>query len=162
LSAKVGLGLETIGDPIANLDCFRPGDQLEALIQTLEDAMTPHTVDEYIAGFPSDVARILTQIRATVRSAAPGAKEKISYNMPTFWSGKGIIHFGAFKGHIGIYPPVREPDLAERVAPYRGEKGNLRLPLDQPIPYDLIADIVKARVMRPASSGSKRASRQAV
>ena len=110
--------------------------------------MTAQTIDEYIAGFPSDVARILAQIRETVRSAAPGAKEKISYNMPTFWSGKDIIHFGAFKGHIGLYPPVREPDLAERVAPYRGEKGNLRLPLDQPIPYDLIADIVKARVAR--------------
>lgn len=120
----------------------------------------PHTIDEYISGFPADVARILAQIRETVRSAAPDAKERMSYKMPTFWLGKDIVHFGAFKGHIGIYPPVREPDLADRVAPYRGEKGNLRLPLNQPIPYELIADIVKARIMRSKTpSSGKRASR---
>lgn len=66
--------------------------------------------------------------------------------MPTFALDRDIIHFGAFKGHIGLYPPVREQELQSRALPYRGEKGNLRFPLDQPIPHDLIADIVKARV----------------
>jgi uncharacterized protein YdhG (YjbR/CyaY superfamily) len=66
---------------------------------------------------------------------------------------KDIVHFGAFKGHIGLYPPVREPDLQSRTLAYRGEKGNLRFPLDQPIPYDLIADIVKARVEKARRKG---------
>ncbi len=105
------------------------------------------TIDGYISRFPPEVAAILSRIRETVRSAAPDAVETISYGMPTFWLGKDILHFGAFKGHIGIYPPVRDADLLARVAPYQGEKGNLRLPLDQPIPYALIADIVKARSM---------------
>ena len=109
---------------------------------------TPRTIDEYISGFPAEVAQVLTRIRQTVRSVAPDAIEKISYGMPTFWLRRDILHFGAFKEHVGIYPPVRDADLADRIAPYRGEKGNLRLPLDQPIPYQLIADIVKARVMR--------------
>jgi len=108
----------------------------------------PPTIDDYISGFPAEVAQVLTRIRQTVRSVAPDATERISYGMPTFWLRKDILHFGAFKEHIGIYPPVRDADLADRVAPYRGEKGNLRFPLDQPIPYELIADIVKARVMR--------------
>ncbi len=106
------------------------------------------TIDAYILRFPPEVAEVLSRIRQTVRSVAPDAVETISYGIPTFRLGKDIIHFGAFKGHIGIYPPVRDANLAARVAPYRGEKGNLRLPLDQPIPYALIADIVKAQVMR--------------
>jgi len=107
----------------------------------------PLTIDDYIAGLPVDTAKIIAEIRETVRAAAPRATETMAYKMPTFRLGKDLIHFAAFKGHIGIYPPVRDPDLAARVAPYRGEKGNLRVPLDQPIPHDLIADIVRARVM---------------
>jgi uncharacterized protein YdhG (YjbR/CyaY superfamily) len=66
--------------------------------------------------------------------------------MPTYRLDRDIVHVGAFKEHIGFYPPVREAELQSRIRPYRGEKGNLRFPLDQPIPYDLIADIVTARV----------------
>jgi uncharacterized protein YdhG (YjbR/CyaY superfamily) len=113
---------------------------------------TPRTVDEYITGFPAEVAQVLSLIRATVRSVAPDALEKMSYGMPTLCLKKDILHFGAFKDHIGIYPPVRDPDLADRIGRYRGEKGNLRFPLDQPIPYDLIADIVKARAAIARSS----------
>jgi uncharacterized protein YdhG (YjbR/CyaY superfamily) len=121
----------------------------------------PRTIDEYISSFPADVAGVLTQIREIVKSVAPDAKEKMSYNMPTFRTERDIIHFGAFKGHIGIYPPVREAEFADRVAPYRGEKGNLRLSLDRPIPYDLIADIVKARVVHGlARKGSGHSGRQ--
>jgi uncharacterized protein YdhG (YjbR/CyaY superfamily) len=109
---------------------------------------TAESMDDYISRFAPDVAEVLSRIRQTVRSAAPNAVETISYGMPTFRLDKAILHFGVFKGHIGIYPPVREADLSERAAPYRGEKGNLRLPLDQPIPYALIADIVKARIVR--------------
>ena len=106
----------------------------------------PATIDEYIAARPPEVRAILEQIRSTVRRAAPNAKEKISYGMPTFVLGKVLIHFGGFKDHIGLFPPVKDEELLPETRPYAGEKGNLRFPLDQPIPYDLIGRIVKARV----------------
>lgn len=107
---------------------------------------SPSTIDDYILGFPEPVQEVLRKVRETIRCAAPDATEKISYKMPTFRQGRDIVHFGAFKTHIGLFPPVRDPDLQDRVAPYRGEKGNLRFSLDQPVPYELIADIVKRRV----------------
>ena len=106
----------------------------------------PATVDNYIESRPPPVRAILRKIQATVRGVAPGATERLSYNMPTFFLGRVLVHYGAFKGHIGLFPPVRDPELQEKVAPYRGEKGNLRSPLDQPIPYDLIGEIVARRV----------------
>jgi uncharacterized protein YdhG (YjbR/CyaY superfamily) len=106
----------------------------------------PVTIDDYIAAFPPDVQQVLKRIRDTVRAAAPTAVERMSYGMPTFAMRKVIVHFGAFKAHIGLYPPVRNPELQARLRPYQGDKGNLRFPLDKPIPYDLIAEIVRARV----------------
>jgi uncharacterized protein YdhG (YjbR/CyaY superfamily) len=108
----------------------------------------PGTIDDYISGFPQEVAEVLSRIRSTIRSVAPGAVETMRYGMPTFRLNRDIVHFGAFKHHIGLYPPVRDPELASRIAPYRGEKGNLRFRLDHPIPYELIADIVSARARR--------------
>lgn len=106
----------------------------------------PATVDDYIAGFSPEVRLILQRVRETIRDAAPEAAERLSYRMPTFFQGRVLVHFGAFKDHIGLYPPVREPGLQDRVARYCGEKGNLKFPLSEPIPYDLIRDIVTARV----------------
>jgi len=83
------------------------------------------------------------------------ATERISYGIPSLYLDGVIVHFGAFKGHIGLYPPVRDPELANRIAIYRGEKGNLRFPLDRPIPYDLIGDIVKSRVKAREAKRSK-------
>jgi uncharacterized protein YdhG (YjbR/CyaY superfamily) len=103
-------------------------------------------VDDYIAAFPDEIQTILQTIRATIRNAAPEATERISYNMPTFRLKRDIVHFGAFKTHIGLFPPVREPELQALTQDYRGEKGNLRFPLDRPIPYALIGKIVQARV----------------
>ncbi len=111
------------------------------------------TVEAYIAGCPVEVQPVLRAIRETVRQAAPLAVEKIGYGMPTFAQGRVIVHFGAFKGHIGLFPPVREPDLLDRARPYAGKKGNLRFPLDQPIPHDLIADIVRRRVEQVGGRG---------
>jgi uncharacterized protein YdhG (YjbR/CyaY superfamily) len=109
--------------------------------------MTPKTIDEYIAAFSPEVQSILQKIRATVRRAAPNAEEKISYQLPTFALKGNLVHFGAFKKHIGFYPPVRgDKKLMEELSIYEGEKGNLRFPLDKPIPYALISRIVKARV----------------
>ena len=117
----------------------------------------PAAVDAYIAACPPEVRKILKAIRVTIRKAAPGVEERISYRMPTFRLDRDIVHLGAFKEHIGFFPPVRDAELQSRIRPYRGEKGNLRFPLDQPIPYDLIADIVTARAEQArARSAAKR------
>jgi uncharacterized protein YdhG (YjbR/CyaY superfamily) len=106
----------------------------------------PTTIDEYIALQPREVQAILHKIRATIRKAAPRAAEAISYRIPTFVLNGPLVYFGAFKNHIGLYPPVRDPILRRDTSAYEGEKGNLRFPLDEPIPYELIARIVKVRV----------------
>jgi uncharacterized protein YdhG (YjbR/CyaY superfamily) len=112
---------------------------------------TPTTIDEYIAAFPSDVQSILDKIRATIRAAAPEAEEKISYKMPAFYMNGDLIYFAVFKNHIGIFPPVRgNKKLNNEIARYRGEKGNLRFPLDEAIPYALIKRVVRFRIKEHA------------
>jgi uncharacterized protein YdhG (YjbR/CyaY superfamily) len=108
---------------------------------------TPNNIDEYIAAFSPQVQAILERIRMTIHDAAPDAQETISYYMPAFTRNGIVVYFAAFKNHIGLYPPVSgDAKLEKAIAPYAGEKGNLRFPLDQPIPYDLIERIVKLRV----------------
>lgn len=123
----------------------------------------PETVDAYIARCPPNVRSILERIRRIVRRAVPDAEERISYRMPTFtWNGV-LLHVAAFTNHIGLFPPVRGDARIERAAaPYAGPKGNLRFPLDEPIPYALIERIAKLRVKqnRAKSSGSKTARRR--
>lgn len=106
----------------------------------------PKTIDEYIALFAPEVQRVLKRIRATIKKAAPKAMEKISYQIPAFMQQGVLVYFGAFKKHIGMFPPVRDEKLRREVSAYAGEKGNLQFPLDQPIPYALITKIVKARL----------------
>jgi uncharacterized protein YdhG (YjbR/CyaY superfamily) len=107
----------------------------------------PKNIDEYIAAFSPEVRAILEKIRLTVQKAAPGARETISYNMPAFTMNGVLLYFAAFKKHIGLYPPVKgAPGLEKAIAVYRGPKGNLQFPLDQPMPYGLIERIVKTRV----------------
>jgi uncharacterized protein YdhG (YjbR/CyaY superfamily) len=107
----------------------------------------PKDIDEYIASFSPEVRAILKRIRLTIRQAAPDAQETISYKMPAFAQDGILVYFAAFKKHIGLYPPVSgDAKLEKAIAPYAGEKGNLRFPLDQPIPYELIEKIVKLRV----------------
>ena len=119
------------------------------------------TIREYIAGFPPEVRSILEKIRTTVRKAAPGATEKISYQIPSFNLRGPLVYFGAFKNHIGFYPPVREEKLKREASLYAGEKGNLRFPLDRPIPYALIRRIVKSRVRENENrEGSRQAKRR--
>jgi uncharacterized protein YdhG (YjbR/CyaY superfamily) len=118
----------------------------------------PQSIDEYIATFPPAVQAILEKIRLTIGNAAPGAQETISYLMPAFTLNGVLVYFAAFKNHIGLYPPVRgDASLERAIAPYAGEKGNLRFPLDQPIPYDLIERIVRLRVQQNvAKAAAKR------
>jgi|GEM_PF-611950 uncharacterized protein YdhG (YjbR/CyaY superfamily) len=123
--------------------------------------MTPGFA-EYGAAFPLRVQMILKKIRATVISAAPHAQELISYRMPAFAQDGILVYFAAFKGHIGLYPPVSgDARLEKRLAVYAGPKGNLRFPLDQPIPYDLIRRIVLLRVKQNlAKAAARKRARQ--
>ena len=107
----------------------------------------PKDIDEYIASFPDDIREILGKIRLTIRKAAPDAEEAIKYQMPTFTLKGNLVYFAAFKKHIGFFPPVTgDEKFKNEISAYAGPKGNLRFPLDQPIPYALISRIVKFRV----------------
>ena len=104
-------------------------------------------IDEYIATFPKETQKILEEIRATIKAAAPAAEEKISYQMPTFYLNGNLIHFAAFKNHIGIYPtPSGTQAFKDEISMYQGAKGSIRLPIDEPMPLALIGRIVKFRV----------------
>jgi uncharacterized protein YdhG (YjbR/CyaY superfamily) len=110
------------------------------------DQPAARNIDEYIAGFPRDVQQILQKIRTTIRRAAPQAEEAISYQMPTFRLEGNLVHFAAFKNHIGLYPtPSGTEKFREELSPYQTGKGSIRFPLDKPIPYGLIGRIVKFR-----------------
>jgi uncharacterized protein YdhG (YjbR/CyaY superfamily) len=107
----------------------------------------PTTIDEYIALFPKDIQAILEKIRATIKKAAPAAQETINYQMPTFTLHGNLVHFAAFKSHIGFYPtPSGIENFKKELSSYEGAKGSVRFPLDKPIPYALIGKIVKFRV----------------
>jgi len=110
---------------------------------------SPKDIDDYIAGFPADVQKILRKIRATIRKAAPAAEEAIKYQIPTFVLNGNLISFAAYKAHIGLYPAPRgAKELKNELAAYEGGKGTLRFPLDEPIPFDLISRVVKYRVKK--------------
>ena len=124
-------------------------------------AAVPTTVDEYIAAFPPEVRRILQRVRRVARAAAPEAREVISYRMPALKQNGVLVYFAAFKNHIGLYPPVKgDADIAKAIAPYAGEKGNLRFPFDEPIPYDLIARITALRLKQDLAKAAPKRARK--
>jgi uncharacterized protein YdhG (YjbR/CyaY superfamily) len=109
--------------------------------------LTPRDIDEYIAGFPSDIQQILEEIRMTIRKAAPDAEETIKYQMPTFTLEGNLVHFAAYKKHIGFYPvPRGNESFKAELSAYEGEKSTVRFPIDKPVPLDLIGRIVRFRV----------------
>jgi uncharacterized protein YdhG (YjbR/CyaY superfamily) len=105
------------------------------------------TIDEYIKTFPPEIQSILEKMRLTIRKAAPEATEAISYRMPTFKLNGNLVHFAAYKQHIGFYPtPSGIEAFKTELSPYEGARGSVRFPLDKPIPFDLVARIVIFRV----------------
>ncbi len=104
------------------------------------------TVDEYILQFDKDIRQILQQIRQCIKEAAPEAAEKISYQMPTFTLYGNLVHFAAYKKHIGFYPaPSGIEAFKDELSGYKGAKGSVQFPVDRPMPFDLISRIVKFR-----------------
>ncbi len=117
----------------------------------------PDNIDEYISGFPVEIQEILTTIREIVRQEAPQAEERIRYRMPTFYLHGNLVHFAAFKNHIGIYPtPAGIEEFAEELSPYRTSKGAIQFPLNRPIPFGLIRKIVAFRVKQNLAGANLR------
>ncbi|MGI6758497.1 MAG: iron chaperone [Bacilli bacterium] len=107
----------------------------------------PKNIDDYIKGFSTEIQEKLQSIRKTIAEAAPEAIEKISYQMPTFYFHGNLVHFAAFKNHIGFYPaPSGIANFSDELLDYKTSKGAVQFPLDKPIPFDLISKIVKFRV----------------
>ncbi|MCK6077475.1 iron chaperone [Paenibacillus silvae] len=104
-------------------------------------------VDEYIAAFPAEVQQKLQRLREMIREAAPLAEEKISYKMPTYAQHGNLVHFAAYKNHIGFYPAASGIlAFKEQLSRFKGAKGSVQFPLDEPLPEDLIRQIVEFRV----------------
>jgi uncharacterized protein YdhG (YjbR/CyaY superfamily) len=108
----------------------------------------PETIDEYIAAFPQDVQKLLEEIRTTIKQAAPDATEAISYAIPTFkLKGKNLVHFAAFKNHIGFYAtPTGHEAFEKELRQYKQGKGSVQFLLNEPMPLKLITRIVEYRV----------------
>ena len=112
-----------------------------------EKKTIPNSMDEYIKQFPTEIQELLQNIRKVIKEAAPEAQEKISYQMPTFDLHGNLVHFAAYKNHIGFYPaPSGIEAFKEELSLYKGAKGSVQFPLDKPMPYELISKIVKFRV----------------
>lgn len=107
----------------------------------------PTTIDEYIADFPKDIQKLLEQVRTTIKKAAPDAKEKIGYGIPTFTLNGNLVHFGGYQNHIGFYAtPNGHEAFKKELSVYKQGKGSVQFPIDEPLPLDLISRIVKFRV----------------
>jgi uncharacterized protein YdhG (YjbR/CyaY superfamily) len=121
----------------------------------------PSNIDDYIASFPRDVQAVLNEIRNTIQKAAPDAEEAIKYRIPTFVLNGNLVHFAAFKKHIGFYPaPSGVEAFKQQLSRYEGAKGSVQFPIDKPMPLKLIERIVKfrAKEARTKSAAKKKAT----
>ena len=117
------------------------------------------TIDEYIDTFPEDVRKILNELRQTIREVAPEAEETINYQMPTFTLNGNLVHFAAFQNHIGFYPtPSGIEAFKDELAAYKGAKGSVQFPMDEPLPLPLIRKIVEYRVKENLKRKPKKKS----
>ncbi|WP_088043100.1 iron chaperone [Bacillus sp. EAC] len=108
---------------------------------------TFNSIDEYIVQFPQEVQEILNTLRNVIKETVPEAVEKISYQMPAFALHKNLVHFAAYKNHIGFYPGASGiANFKNELSAYKGAKGSVQFPIGKPLPYDLIKEIVKFRV----------------
>lgn len=111
------------------------------------DTPEPKSIDEYVAAFPPAVRRVLEEVRETIREAAPGAAEAIRYRMPTFTLNGNMVHFAAYARHVGFYPaPSAIEKFGRELSAWKGAKGSVQFPLDEPMPLALIGRIVRFRV----------------
>jgi len=115
------------------------------------------SIDDYISHFPEDVQNILRKTRQVIRAAAPEAEEKISYQMPTFYLHGNLVHFAAYKNHIGFYPaPSGIEAFKTDLSVYKGAKGSVQFPINEPMPLELIKKIVEFRVKENIEKHKKK------
>jgi uncharacterized protein YdhG (YjbR/CyaY superfamily) len=120
-----------------------------------------NSIDEYIATFPEETQKILEDLRATIKAAAPDADERISYQMPTFALEGNLVHFAAWKNHIGFYPTSSGTQAFKKeLSIYKGAKGSVKFPIDKPLPLKLISRIVKFRVAENQKKAGTKSSRR--
>ena len=124
----------------------------------MQNTNTPTTtIDQYIARYPKNVQKHLLQVRSTIKQIVPDAEEAISYGIPTFKLNGNLVHFGGFKQHIGFYPGSSGIKAFEKeLSAYKGAKGSIQFPIDQPMPLDIIIAITKFRVAQNLSKTTKR------
>jgi len=119
---------------------------------------TPATIDEYIADFSPEVRVMLERLRLAIRTAAPDVTEKISYQMPTFYFKGNLVHFAAYKHHVGFYPaPSGISAFQQELSAYKTSKGAVQFPLDKPLPLELVKKIVEFRVTENSKKLAKKA-----
>jgi uncharacterized protein YdhG (YjbR/CyaY superfamily) len=119
------------------------------------------TIDEYIAGFPADTQALLETVRATIRAAAPGAEERISYALPAFALHGNLVYFAALKNHIGFYPTGSGIEaFKDELSGYEVTKGSVKFPVSRPLPLDLISKIVQFRVTQNLANAAARAHKK--
>ena len=120
-------------------------------------AIKLNTIDEYISSFPKNIQKMLEAVRATIHKAAPDAEEAISYAIPTFKLNGNLVHFAAFKNHIGLYPtPNGIEEFEKELSVYNQGKGSVHFPINKPLPLDLISKIVKYRIKKNSEKISTR------
>lgn len=118
-------------------------------------------IDDYIAHFPYEVQEKLQELRVTIREAAPEATEKISYQMPTYDLHGNLVHFAAFKKHIGFYPGSAGTGMfSDELTGYKWAKGSVQFPLDKPIPLDLVRKIVAFRVAENTDKAAEKKTKR--
>jgi uncharacterized protein YdhG (YjbR/CyaY superfamily) len=118
-------------------------------------------IDAYISQFPADVQNLLNELRATIQEAAPDAEETISYAMPTFRLKGNLVHFAAYKNHIGFYPAASGiKAFSKELSQYKGAKGSVQFPLDKPLPLDIVSEIVKFRVKENLEKAAAKSKKQ--
>ncbi|HEY0176274.1 MAG TPA: DUF1801 domain-containing protein [Pedobacter sp.] len=127
-----------------------------------KDKKIPESIDEYIDAFPIDIQQILEKLRDVIKKAAPAAKETISYQIPTFKLEGNLVHFAAYKHHIGFYPgPDAVATFRKELSAYQGSKGTVKFQPGKPVPFDLIGRIVEFRVkMNMEKAAAKKISRE--
>ena len=121
----------------------------------------PKDVDEYIAGFPAETQKILNEVRATVKAAAPQAKESISYGMPAYAFNGPVAYFAGYKNHIGFYAtPNAHEEFKNELAKYKQGKGSVQFPIDEPMPLKLITRMVKFRITSNTESAKSKSKKK--
>lgn len=116
-----------------------------------------NTIDEYISSFPKDIQKMLGDVRSAIGKAAPEAAEAVSYGIPTFKLNGNLVHFAAFKNHIGFYPtPNGIEEFEKELSVYKQGKGSVQFPVNKPLPLDLISKMVKYRIKKNSEKNATK------